>query len=822
MPCAVLTGAAVLLAGVLAGAAEAEGPSPAGGRDAPARASQEAGRETPGTREIAFDAIEKSYDPGPPERFLLRGSAWAECEGVRVEAVGVVLEPRSGELYAEGPVVLKDSSRGTELRSASLAYNIRTHRGLAEEARLVYRPPRKGRGPGRIERGEVAVFVVRADVIRREGRDLFRAEEVTITSCDFARPHWRLRSRRVEVVPGHQLRARGNTLYLGRVPVFHLPLYRADLSPGARHMSISLRAGSSDRWGEATRLRLGWPFRRPRPPPPCDLDMWGLALGHRETRGAEWGAFLRWKGTRAVGHAEADFFLERGTPEPVDLERASRARLRPASKIEGSPVSIAPSSWLAGGRYALFKSGEPELDAATLESAAPLEHFSYRGGTRSYSELAHRAEIGPGWELETRVSSATDRAVRQEYLERDAKTGLPDVSFIDLRSRPGASFLSLYTGFRTYPFRTETEYLPELRWTAPAASLGGGVVLSTEATAGYLRRRKDELLGLLAGAVDPEAAEDYDAFRARVRAVVSRPLRLGPVSVAPYVGTDQALYDGSARDGDAFVRGAAVYGASVGTRLFGRLRGGERPLRHVIEARAEYAGVSEPTRDPVTVLGFDRSDDLAETSRVLLRLDQRLQTKRGGAGGLRRPHDLAGLLLDAEYYADPDEAGRLLTPGVPDGRRWGPLRGVLFVSPSPGFRAFSGIEWDLEDGVTRASESGVVLGGSTGPAGDPGTASWRFGVFHVYTHTPGADSSSELGVRLSFAPAGRWRLDAAGRYRLEGPAAAGPEWTDHAVSLVRDFHDWDVSFRVWRDRAENDYGVSVGIRPKGFPVNLPP
>ena len=760
-----------------------------------------------GEARVDFAAREVSWNPGPPVRVVLSGSVMIESGGVRIEAAGAVLDEQAGDLYAEGPVRLVDPARYVELHCDRLTYNLRTHQGEARRARLVLHPPRDEEARGRIERGEVATAAIRAEVVRREGPDRFVAEDVTVTSCDFARPHWRIRARSVEVEPGRHMRARGSTLLMGRAPIFHLPVLWRDLSAGARPMRLDLRAGESRRWGPHVRTEAWFPVRRD-PDGICSVDMWGGSVGYRDQRGTEAGAGVEWEGASSAGGASGAFFFENAMSEGEDLERAARNALRRAGKTEGTPACTTASRYLEVERYRLkYGTGVLPTDNTTL--------LTYAEAPRHYAEFEHRAGLGSGWEFDARVVSASDRDVRLEYFESDAKTGAPDASYVEIRRRTPLSLVSVYSGFRTGPFRTETEYLPEARLALPAADLGGGVVLSAEAATGFVRRSYDDLL------VDAGTAEDYEAFRARARFLLARPFRIGAVAFSPYVGTDQALYDRSAVDEDAFARGCALYGGAVSMRLFGRFDRGGRPYRHVVDLRAEYVGVSEPTRDPVEILGFDRADDLMATDRIRFHIDQRLQTKVVGADGVRRPRDVAGLLVSAELFADHEESDLLNS-----GRDWAPARVAAFCSPSRALMIHGGVEWDVARSCALASAGGIEVRGGPVDARDrktdPTRAAWRAGLFMVSDGTPGADPSRELGLRVRIDPVGRWSLDAAGRYELEDRAGSPAGWTEQSVGLVRDFHDWTLQLRFWRDPAEDDWGVSLKITPTGYPLNLPP
>jgi len=758
-----------------------------------------------------FGAREQTLDPGPPPRYVLRGAVIIESEGVRIEATGAVLNLKTGDVYAEGPVAFYDDARGARLTCESLAYNIRTHRGRAEGARLVLKLPRAPGSKGRIDRGEVGTVVVESAVIAREGTERFVAEDAFVTSCGFAEPHWRLSARRVEATPGDSVTVRGATLRLGRVPVLRLPRYTMDLTEGARHMRIDAKAGSSGLWGTHARLELGFPVERD-PARAVDVDMWGFAVGWREERGWEAGLTLDWKGDGAEGRARADAFFEDTISPADDLARATRDRGGVATKVDSAAPVADASAWLAAAR------SDPVIDPVVDLPLIPLTEFQHAGDQRHYVEVVHRAKLNDPWELEAQVHAASDRDVRAEYFEHDAKTGLPDATFIDLRRRSGGAYFSLFASPRVNEFATETEYAPEARLTAPAVELGRGFLLTSEASAGYLARRYDEVLDFTA-----LPSTDYEAFRARTRLVLSRPFRVGALRLSPFVGTDQALYSYEDSDAafaerglpiqDSFVRGAAVYGGAVSTRLFGRLRGGERPLRHVIEMRAEYLGVSAPTHDPREILGFDATDDIIESSRVRLRLDQRLQTKSALPDGSRRSRDVAGLLLETEFITDDAERARL-NAGDP----WTPLRAAAFVRPSVNFSLYAAAEVDLSGEGVRTSEAGFEVGTDLSLMDDPQKTYWRASVSHVWTDAP---SSSELGGRLRLFPAGRWSLELSGRYEL-GDRLGSPDWTDERLSLVRDFHDWDVAIGIWRDPQRDDSGVSFSIRPKGYPLNLPP
>ena len=141
-----------------------------------------------------------------------------------------------------------------------------------------------------------------------------------------------------------------------------------------------------------------------------------------------------------------------------------------------------------------------------------------------------------------------------------------------------------------------------------------------------------------------------------------------------------------------------------------------------------------------------------------------------------------------------------------------------FVRPSVNFSLYAAAEVDLSGEGLGTSEAGVEFGTDLTLMDDPQKTYWRASLSHVWTDDP---SSSELGGRLRIFPAGRWSVELSGRYELSDRLGS-PGWTDERVGLVRDFHDWDVAIGYWRDPQRDDSGLSFSIRPKGYPLNLPP
>jgi len=405
-------------------------------------------------------------------------------------------------------------------------------------------------------------------------------------------------------------------------------------------------------------------------------------------------------------------------------------------------------------------------------------------------------------------SGFSDRDLQQEYFRDDYRNAPPPLSYAMLRSQSDWASAALVVQPRVNPFSTETEYLPEFRYDLPALPVGGGLFLSGSGNAGYLQRRFDEDSGF----------EDFEAGRGHLRLLANRPIALGPVSFNPYVGTDQAWYS-EGRDGPELTRGALLYGADSSVRFYGvydaeseglNLHG----LRHVIEPRLFYRGVSDPTADPLKIYDFDPADDLAKSNVAGAGLFQKLQTKRRGDDGKEQVADLAGVDLVASGYVDSVEADRLNS-----GDQLQPFKVNSFVSPTEHLKLWNNLEVDVHGaGVTRTVE-GLRLG-------------WPelFSTEFTFTTITG---ESEREIRASRYLTGRvetvlsehWRLGLASSYEFERPNQELGQrgFGDSRISLVRDLHCWLVSFDFSvHQKDHGDYSQSVGmtVGSSGQPQNL--
>lgn len=140
-----------------------------------------------------------------------RGAVRVTHPRFRLSANALTYDMRTQVLTAQGPVRLIDA-QGEELRGRDLVYTIPSAEIQIHDAETI-----------------VNQVYVRAQRVQGTAQRL-AVDQATVTTCDPARPLYRLTTRRLEIVPGREVVAYDATLWLGSVRVVTLRRYRYDLT----------------------------------------------------------------------------------------------------------------------------------------------------------------------------------------------------------------------------------------------------------------------------------------------------------------------------------------------------------------------------------------------------------------------------------------------------------------------------------------------------------------------------------------------------------------------------------------------------------------
>jgi lipopolysaccharide assembly outer membrane protein LptD (OstA) len=125
-----------------------------------------------------------------------------------------------GLILADGAVRVE--SEGQTWTGESITYDYLNKRVYANDFRTKHGP-----------------YLAAGDlVITDHSNQVFQTQGAYLTTDDYAEPAYRIKARKLTIVPGQRIEARGATLYVGKVPILYLPRYERNLTRHPNYFSF--------------------------------------------------------------------------------------------------------------------------------------------------------------------------------------------------------------------------------------------------------------------------------------------------------------------------------------------------------------------------------------------------------------------------------------------------------------------------------------------------------------------------------------------------------------------------------------------------------
>lgn len=534
-------------------------------------------------------------------------------------------------VYAEGSVFVRKDAY--TFRADRVLLDFQKDAAYLVNALLEGHTTHGGRGG---KAGHEVSLSVRADVIRGLSRDQFRAEDATLSTCTWARPHLAFRTAWVTVdfskaEPVYETSwwptVRADTVAGRDVPLVPVP----KLGGGSGNQPFqTVELSTSSRLGTTLGLGLGGRIQRE------DGTTWGtwqVTPRWRSRRGGGLGVSFDHEGVARPGG---------GIPDSLSFEGEYQ---RDTEKDDG--FSDRPFDGELGGR------SDPDRGRFA---------FSYR---HVFDGDAETDLLGRGWRLGAYAGWHSDRGYVPEYDSDSAVRGDQEETYVQLRRARGNQAVSILGSYRlsdetaalvrtpfdlfSTDYANATQYLPSATWhlvAEPVVSTGfAPVLLSVEAGAARVERRHDDLL---ARVLRTGGWSGRTVLREDVEGRVTVPFSIGPVRLTPAAGG--SIYHVSERNSIAGVFTAAgpdpSHDDAGRSSAFAGLRAGVEAhrdfdvrsdalrldgLRHVASLDAHWFDrfhVTEDDHGPFQQ--NDLHDQLTTENVVSVRLRNRLQTHRDG------------------------------------------------------------------------------------------------------------------------------------------------------------------------------------------------
>lgn len=623
--------------------------------------------------------------------------------------------------------------------------------------------------------------VVAVAAQRLEISDLqnFCGNNVSLTTCDFARPHWDVWAKRVEVIGTVETNPESGepeTIYNG-------DLEGVRLRVGERTLFPLPGFSWSSRWNRYLPLRRVSYSNSSK-------------FGNRVD--TLWdGSFLLPKGLRKQIDLllRGDYLSDRGLGYGADLRYGQKPR---RWNREPSGFDIYGEALF----YAINDRGEDRNDVIPETN------------DRNRARWHQRMRFKTGTLVDVEYSVEKDRNFLEEYYQRELREEKAPENLIYLRQPFGDDVaVTVLAKKRLAPYRTVVERLPEIGLFVvekPIAETGVHVDLAGRAS--YLRFLPSDL--------SPLPSERQ--ARGDVRATLSRAFgstRYG--KVRPFIEVRGSAWEEDRVRQDSIERFAVATGARLGWHLGrtfdlrSRAFGFDR-IRHVVQPEVSYRLVFENNVDPDELFRFDSTEEVDHFEVITFGVRQFLFARTSGDltfSNRDEPTDRLAARSDTVSESPAARKGSLKLAEFeveidyfPDSGRdnsadnFGPVSSEFLVYPYPGQALFVEADYDVETGG-------------------------RFQTFNA-----GVQLTLPRDLELSVSQRYRRRVTESVLTTLNWPVSEKYEfeaflerdlrrhrWVNQEFAVIRNFHQWSLSMSLEFDEGEDDnVAFKVNFAPKGL------
>lgn len=673
---------------------------------------------------------------------------------------------------------------------------------------------------------------VRANTVKQLALGEYKADNVTLTTSQFATPSYSVNATKAyvrqydvsdDLGTRTQFTADNATFRTFGVPVFYLPRTSGEITERGFPLR-QLQFGGSRSFGPSVESNWGLFETLGRLPPP------GVDASYR-----------------------LDFYGDRGPGIGFD-----------GSYKGGFITETTRQPWTFDGNFTSYLT----LDRGDDRLGRDRIRIPHDDDLRGRFLWQHQHFLPDNWQLQLRAGYVSDENFLEEWFERDFNDGLPNNLSVYIkrqRQTEAITFLTEYqpsgivttadglqerlfegTGnsFDDRPF--EIDRLPEIGYYRLGDSLADNSItfFSENRVGGYMMNDADASLAdygfraTSARVATPGipsygytgTSEDY-TLRGDFRQQFDYPINTGEYKIVPYL---VGRYTGYSDSPDGDPQGRILGGVGVRmTTAFWAIDNSARSefwdihrVRHVVEPELHlFASVANKDRNDLYVYDetIDGINDIAAASFFVR---QRWQTKRGGPGQWRSV-DYLGLNLGVIAFANtPDEPvnpDRLaVAPTFEDKNRLGPVdasgfRGLFYNSTpeasiprtsvvgdalwriSDSTLVLSDVAWNIEEQSLATTSAGLLVG-----RGD--RVSYYTGIRYI-----GELDSTIASFTMNYTLTPKYSINLGAAMDLANTESKGG-----TLTVIRRFDRFALAIRTYYDATDDEGGIEFAIYPEGL------
>lgn len=648
------------------------------------------------------------------------------------------------EAYAEGDVVLTQGKN--YFKGEHVVYNFETKTGTVLKTKAYIEPWFYGVGEKAEKVGDTEYYLRRG----------------YITTCNKARPHYRLQSRQIKIYLGDKVTAKHILFFVENTPLLYMPYYSHPLNENRPRVTII--PGMSKEWGLF--LLSAWRYY-------LNEDFKGrIHLDYREKNDFASG-FDLFYGIPNMG---------KGVLRTYYMHERRLQRKRAWKRWTG-----------------------PSEDKATQEK----ERFRV--------QLRHKWQMDPLTLATIEYNKMHDPEFIRDYYERDYQRDMTNNTYASVIRTDEYFTTSFLTQKRVNRFDSVVEYLPELKFNTRSLRIGDTNFYYTGEASGANITKKYPRPTDLDDDVRRVHTDNQLAYQTTL---------FSWLSVKPFTGTKQTWFSKDIDGSQDIFRGNFYTGIDFNTRFYrifdiksNLLNMEINKLRHIIAPTITYNYTHDPTIPSARFQQFDGVDSLGFQSVVSPSIENKLQTKRL-VGGKIQAVDLVRFVVGTNYHFGfkEDKGSRLMNYNLSlESRPYNWMRilsNAVYDPHHDKFESFSlNITGDQDADLDIISLRQEVYS-------DIGKKRWSYGAGYRWSN----DSSSQIEGELMFNITPKWKFTTYQRFDLKkfvskpegGTRKVISDQAEHEYRLSRDLHCWIVElvYNVTREQGESIWLI---FRLKAFP-----
>jgi LPS-assembly protein len=455
------------------------------------------------------------------------------------------------DVYAEGDVHLY--SKKGEIAGQNMKYNFDKQSGILYDAKFTAVP-----------------FYGAGKSIEKLNANEMLANQAYMTTCDLENPHYRLKTKQVQIFPGDKMVAKGVQLVIGKIPVFYIPQYIQSLSD--KRPRLTMVPGYDKKWGAY--LLQSWRFY-------FDENAKGTVhVDYRDRKGLAWGVDYSYK-----------------TPH------TGEGLIRTYYTNEGS---TADNFWV--------------LDRGRI----------YR--ERFKAEWRHKWQIDPSTQAVWQYYKMKDKDFLQDYFKREfEKVPDPKSYFLLTRTLPSAT-LSFDVEKRVNHFFPATEMLPQLKLDTIDQKIGDSkFYFKNQTSYSNLSSKTGQPAATDPKGKQTQRVDSYNQLSHQEKIgifevrpyVATRQTYFSRDNSGSSTNLLRGIFYSGADLSTKFYRYFELETDYAGLDI--------HRLRHIVTPTLSYAYIHPPTISASKLTQFDDIDAIDRKNQVTIGLENKLQTKRAGS-----------------------------------------------------------------------------------------------------------------------------------------------------------------------------------------------